>query len=207
MRYKLIIFDLDGVILNSKEANRKYYNDVLNFFENRELTSDELDYAHSQTVDNALNYLFKGDVEKINFARKKAKEIKYINYTKFLYFEDYVIKTLDNLNGKIQKAICTNRTDTMPILIEMYELKRWFDTFVTALDVSKPKPDPEGLLKITREKDVNISETIYVGDTIIDEKASKNAEIDFIAYKNRELEAKYYVEKFFEIEGILSENF
>jgi len=203
MTYKLIIFDLDGVILNSKDANRKYYNDVLNFFENREITKDELDYVHSQTVDKAFYYLLKGDFEKINKARKKAKEIKYINYTKYLFFEEYVTETLDKLNGRISTAICTNRTDTMPVLIEMYELKRWFDTFVTALDVSKAKPDPEGLLKITREKDIKISETIYIGDTIIDEQASKNAEIDFIAYKNRELSAKYYVDKFFEIENIL----
>lgn len=54
-----------------------------------------------------------------------------------------------------------------------------FKILVTASDVTKKKPDPEMILKGIKKAGVDASETLYVGDTIVDALASSNANTQF----------------------------
>ena len=64
-----------------------------------------------------------------------------------------------------------------------YTLDRWkvrdcFGKIIAVEDVSKPKPDPEGLLKILGGRDP--STALYVGDNIDDGLAAKAASVPFV---------------------------
>lgn len=48
-------------------------------------------------------------------------------------------------------------------------------------DVEKPKPDPEGLLKLLELFGVRKNELLYIGDSHVDEKAAAAAGVDFCA--------------------------
>ena len=55
---------------------------------------------------------------------------------------------------------------------------RLFRQIVTVEEVSKPKPDPEGLLKILDGR--NPSTALYVGDNVDDALAAKAAKVPFV---------------------------
>lgn len=54
-----------------------------------------------------------------------------------------------------------------------------FDAVITSNDVEVPKPDPTGLLKASKMINVSLEDILYIGDSIYDMKAAKNAKIDF----------------------------
>ena len=56
-----------------------------------------------------------------------------------------------------------------------------FDIIVGSEDVSKHKPDPEGLLKALEMTQSSPSGTVYVGDSVVDAETAKRAGVSFIA--------------------------
>ncbi len=57
----------------------------------------------------------------------------------------------------------------------------YFEVLVAGGDVSRKKPDPEGLLKCAQALGVGPAEAVYVGDTIIDVQASRAAGMASVA--------------------------
>lgn len=55
------------------------------------------------------------------------------------------------------------------------------DVIVGGDDVNRQKPAPDGLLYAMNNLGVADEEILYVGDTVIDAKAAKNANVDFVA--------------------------
>ena len=74
---------------------------------------------------------------------------------------------------------------------------------MTALDVSHPKPDPEMLINILSYFDVAPAETVYVGDSSLDEQAADKAGVPFIAYGNHDLSAAHHIDSFKDLERLL----
>ena len=69
---KVVAFDCDGVMFDTIEANKAYYNRILDYFGYPPLTPDQFAYTHMHTVDAALDFLFED--EKI---RKQADEVQH----------------------------------------------------------------------------------------------------------------------------------
>ena len=60
----------------------------------------------------------------------------------------------------------------------------WAATFwggIGGEDVENLKPDPEGLIKVLSNLGVFSAEAIYVGDSLIDAKTAKEANVPFVA--------------------------
>ena len=55
---KLVIFDCDGVMFDSKDANRKYYNLLLEQFGHPLMNEEEEDYVHSHNVFDSVSHIF-----------------------------------------------------------------------------------------------------------------------------------------------------
>ena len=56
-----------------------------------------------------------------------------------------------------------------------------FDTIVGGEDVTKFKPDPEGLLMASERLAASLGEMVYVGDSVTDGETAKRAGVPFIA--------------------------
>ena len=56
---KVVAFDCDGVLFDTAQANRAYYNAVLNHLGFPDLSGEQFAYVHMHTVDESLAYLFK----------------------------------------------------------------------------------------------------------------------------------------------------
>jgi len=200
---ELAIFDCDGVLFDSLEANRRYYSTILERVGRAPLTSDELANVHMFTTDQAIRLLFTNDSAREEQALRVARELNYVDFIPFMNFEPGVPDTLNAFKSRIRMAILTNRTTTMPKLRDVFGLDRWFDAIVCALDVERPKPDPEGMLRILDAFSVPAEKAVYVGDSKVDEEVSARADIPFIAYKNPGLRARFHVERFSDLQDIL----
>jgi phosphoglycolate phosphatase len=203
-RFDLAIFDCDGVILDSREVNRAYYNAILKEFGRGSVNDKELSFVHMHTAEESVKYLFKDDIGVQKEALIYTQTLDYSSFLNCLTMEPGVSDTIESLRPPILTAVSTNRSTTMSKVVDVFGLDKWFDIIVCALDVNNPKPDPEGVFKILEILGVKKDRAIYIGDSVVDEIVAHRAGIPLIAYKNKELEAMFHVEHFIQIESILS---
>ena len=198
-----IIFDCDGVMFDTAKANTAYYNSVLNHFNMPDMTPEQFVYSHMHTADEAIAYLFK-DEKIFKAAQIYRKTMSYLPFLKYMEIEPYLKPLLTRLRPEYKTAVATNRTDTMKRVLVEHDLKDLFDIVVSALDVKYPKPHPEQLLKILKHFNLEPENAFYIGDSELDEVASKAAKITFIAYNNKSLHADFHITSLKEVEEILN---
>ncbi|MEE9612308.1 MAG: HAD hydrolase-like protein, partial [Desulfatiglandales bacterium] len=56
-----VIYDCDGVLFDSLQANIKLYNHILGRFEKPHMTEADIEFIHMSTAKGAISYLFKDD--------------------------------------------------------------------------------------------------------------------------------------------------
>jgi phosphoglycolate phosphatase len=203
---KVIIFDCDGVLFDSKEANIAFYNQILSQFHLPPLTIAEVEYVHISTAEEALRYLLERrdprDAEQILAHRP------HVNYTLFIRLmrmEPNLRELLSALPRRIKRAVSTNRSYTIGDVLRIHGLEGEFDLVVSALDVKNPKPDPESALKILRHFAIAPSAALFVGDSTTDQQAAQGARIPFVAYKNPSLQAEYHIDDLLAIKEIIND--
>ncbi len=197
---KTIIFDCDGVMFDSRNANRQYYNFLLTHFGYPEMDESELNYVHIHSVYDSISHLFRNYPEisdaKVHEFRQKNS---YLPFLKYMDIAPDLIDFLEMTQSKYNLAIATNRADTMKPLLEEFDLGKYFGKVMTSDNSRKPKPAADPLLEILEHFGCEANEAIYIGDSSIDEETAINSGVQLIAFKNRSLNAAYFVENFMDI--------
>ncbi len=205
-KIKVVAFDCDGVMFDSKDVNKMYYNIILKHFDMPSLTEDQFWLVHMFTVKDAIRFLFNDD-KKYKEAMEFRKTIKYPTLLKYLIEEPYLKKLLKNLQNDYKIAIATNRTDTMHIILKDFQLEVFFDFVVTAQDVEKPKPHPAQLHLIMNQFNIKPDEMIFIGDSKADFMAAREAKVPFVGFnfkKSKEFEPDFTIDKLKDVNKILN---
>ncbi len=204
-KIRCVIYDCDGVLLDSLESNRRFYNNFRTTLGRPPLTEEELKYAHTHTTYEAIHHIFGGDPSLTKPALELLSKADPEDSLRYLKLEPHLLPTLEALKGKgIRRAISTSRTTSMKPIMERFELGPHFDLVVTALDVQNPKPHPESIEKIIQTFSLKKEEAVFVGDSEIDRQAAGSAGVKFIAYKNKEIAADVFIEDHLAILDLLS---
>jgi HAD superfamily hydrolase (TIGR01509 family) len=202
---RCVIYDNDGVLFDSIESNRKLYNDLCLSMGRGALREEEVQYIHSHTVYEAIHFLFGHDEGLEKKVLESMKQIDLRKYIVYLKMEPFLLHMLNLLKGNgIIRAINTNRTTSMPHIMERFGLGPFFDMVVTALDVKNPKPHPESIEKILQRFDLKKDEAVFVGDSEVDQQTAKSGGIQFIAYKNREVANDLLIEDHLDLLDLLT---
>ena len=196
---RLVIFDCDGVMFDSKDANRIYYNQLLEKFGHPFMDEKEEDYVHSHNVLDSVNYIFRKYPREIEEVNQYRISVDYTPFLKYMVIEPDLKEFLGMLKPKFYTAISTNRSNTMPSVMKMHDLESYFDLVVTSLDVEQPKPHTEGLVKILNHFQLSASEAVYIGDSMVDREHTAGVNMRLISFKNPDLPAEYHVNSFFDI--------
>lgn len=196
---RLVIFDCDGVMFDSKDANRIYYNQLLEKFGHPLMDEQEEDYVHSHNVLDSVNYIFRKYPREIEEVNQYRISVDYTPFLKFMVIEPDLKEFLGMLKPKFYTAISTNRSNTMPSVMKMHDLESYFDLVVTSLDVEQPKPHIEGLVKILNHFQLSASEAVYIGDSMVDREHTAGVNMRLISFKNPDLPAEYHVNSFLDI--------
>jgi len=197
---KLIVFDCDGVMFDSKQANIKYYNHLLSHFSQTPMTEEEERFIHMGSVADSIAHIFDKAPEVDRDAiRKHQREIGYGPFLQYMNMEPDLIEFLEIVQKKYSLAISTNRSDTMIPLLKEHGLEHYFEKVVTALTAARPKPAPDGLLEILDHFQCQPEEVLFIGDSIFDEQQATACGVDLIAFKSEDLNSRYSVNSFLEI--------
>jgi len=173
---KSIIFDLDGVLVDSIDTWYAVFNIAMKSFGNKKISIDEFKKnVWGVDAQKVFPHYFKNNTDKhevLNVYNEYfGKEL-----TKTFIFPESlsVLKILKE--NKVKIAIASNSTSKIvSMVITHTELKQYIDLVLSADMFSKGKPDPEMLLAAIEHFDVKKDETIYVGDTSNDVEAGKSA--------------------------------
>lgn len=200
-----VIYDCDGVLFDSLEANKRLYNYIATSMGRGELKEEEIEYCHTHTVFESIKYMFREpDMQEkaLEFLKNNVQLKDFIVYLKM---EPNLIDALAILKSKnIKRAISTNRTTSMKHIMDRYELWNYFDMVVTALDVSNPKPHPESVEKILSYFNLKRDHVVFIGDSEVDRETARSAGVKFIAYKNRDLQADAFIDDHLSLINFLS---
>jgi phosphoglycolate phosphatase len=199
-KLKLVVFDCDGVLFSSREANRHYYNALLDDFSCPPMDEDELHYVHIHNVNDSVRYIFRNHHHvSLDAVYAHRDTLDYRPYLRYMAMEPDLMDFLRIIKSRYHTAISTNRTDTMETILDTFALRPWFDMVVTASTAPRPKPAPDGLEMILNHFNVEPEETIYIGDSVIDRDHCAGVGIDLIAFRNKALRARYHVDNFLSI--------
>jgi phosphoglycolate phosphatase len=197
---KLIVFDCDGVMFDSRLANREYYNHLLVHFGRPVMDEDELDYVHMHNVNMSIRYIFRNYPDQdLTVVENYRRQLDYAPFFRFMRMEEDLLPFLNYAQSRFDLAISTNRTTTMRPLLKEFRLEKYFGKVMTADNARLPKPAPDALVEILEHFNHHPDEAIYIGDSIIDRQHTEAAGMQLIAFKNPRLPAEFHVSSFMEI--------
>jgi len=203
-KIKCVVYDCDGVLFDSLEANGRLYNDLCAQLGRAPLNQEELKYVHSHTVFESIRCIAGEDQTLEKKGLELLKQIDLREYIKYLKMEPNLLQTLGALKEKgTLRAVNTNRTTSMKYIMERFDLWPYFDMVVTALDVKSPKPNPESIEKIVSALKLNKDEIVFIGDSEIDKQTAQSAGVRFIAYKNKEISNGILIRDHLELLGLV----
>ncbi|MBU0676315.1 MAG: HAD family hydrolase [Proteobacteria bacterium] len=196
---KLVIFDCDGVMFDSRNANLEFYNRVCRHFGHPDMDEEELDYVHMHHVVDSVNHIMRHWPEELEAAHRYRQGLDYRDFLPFMTMEPDLIPFLEVILPNCRTAISTNRTTTMATLLDTFGLRKYFGLVFTAMDVENPKPHPEAIHRILTHYNLTAGEGVFIGDSVVDQEHAARAGMALIAFRNPKLTAEYHVNRFMEI--------
>lgn len=185
---QVLIFDVDGVLVDTRGSFQRTTLEVVRFFTGRRVTRAELHrwknrpgYNDDWKLSHAWVRALGGDFE-YEEVKRKFQEIYWgVNNTGNVRLEKWLLPrpSLGRLTKMAELAIFTGRIHReLDYTLDRWNVRDFFTQVVTVEEVTNGKPHPEGLLTILGER--NASLAVYVGDNVDDSLAAKSAGIEFI---------------------------
>lgn len=202
---KVVAFDCDGVLFDSKEANVKFYNHVLEHVGRPPVRIDQREYIHMHTIGESLHYLL-GDGPSLEQALEMCKTIDFGAFNQYMETEPGLTDILQFVKARYRVALATNRMVSTRAILSHFAIDHYFDLIVTASDVRFPKPHPEAMEKIMNTFAVAPEQIVYVGDSMVDEALASATGAFFVSYKNPALHAQLHINHFQQLQLFLTEN-
>ena len=175
-----IFFDLDNTIVDSLPFIIECYKYSFSKMK-KEFTTDEVDSMLGPPEDIIFGRIFKSK-EKVNSAISYFREYYKKNYKKGISIYPQMKETLYKLSEFYNLSLVTGATRKhLDSVLEIFDIGNIFGkNIVTSDDVKFYKPNPECLYKAIDMAHADISNSIYIGDSVLDLYLSKNIGIEFI---------------------------
>jgi len=187
----LVIFDLDGVLLDSREVHYEALNNALEFFGKQYIISREehLSIYDGLPTTKKLNTLSENKNLPTNLHnevwKKKQEETLFI-FNKLLRDEELIsfFKKLKFNSFKI--AVASNSVrDTVKLVLIRLGLIEYIDYFVSNDDVKRTKPFPEMYWTCMTACNALPSTTVIVEDSHIGRQGALDSGSTLVAVENR----------------------
>jgi pyrophosphatase PpaX len=201
---KAILFDVDGVLMDSFEANLQFFGDLLDKFGHRRPERDEFAPIFHLTMLDTIKHFTKSKDEEEVLKIWEGGKSSNADYT--------LMKTPENseeiialLSQNYALGIVTSKIKANIFKPpQMQNIQKYFQTAVGYDDVVNHKPHPEPVLLALKNLGVSPEEAIYIGDMESDIKAGKSAGVKVIHFsKNGLPEADAVAYSFAELPNII----
>jgi HAD superfamily hydrolase (TIGR01509 family) len=172
---KAILFDLDGVLVDTYEVWFELLNEVARRHGYAPISADAYKQSWGQGIEVDVSLYYKRHtVEQIRdeYARYYGD---FLHHLKVIEGAEQTLRSI-----KLPKAVITNSPIGLARrALGLAKLDVHFQTVVGCDEVPRSKPAPDGVLEACRRLGVKPSEALLVGDSRFDEGAAKAAGVDF----------------------------
>ncbi|MBQ1351170.1 MAG: HAD-IA family hydrolase [Oscillospiraceae bacterium] len=184
MRYQTVLFDLDYTLGDASSGILTCFRHVLSEMNYPLVSDDVLRHTIGNTLEDSFTIV----------TGESAPERRELFCTLYMQKADTVMthalhlypQTLPLLEA-LQAAGCRMAVvSTRPVrrleqMLQTAGIRSFFHVLIGVDSVTNPKPDPSALLLAMEHCGAARKGTLYLGDTVIDAEAAKNAGIDFVA--------------------------
>lgn len=199
---KGVIFDCDGVLIDSIEANSWYYNTIRKHFGLPEMDEELREYTHTRTMGESIRRIVPAD--RIEEAWAFRQGFDYRRVLPHIILESGLREVLNWMRcAGLRMGINTSRTDTLELVLEYFGLSEYFQPAITSFKVARIKPHPEGVFAILEAWRMKPEDVVYIGDSEVDEINAKAAGVRLWSFKNPNLDAEMMIPDFWTLLGYL----
>lgn len=185
MKKIAVIFDMDGVLVDSPKYVWKSFNRLL-----------EPQGIHFNDEEIAREYLGRSIRDQINLWKEKYKinldmdefsgrawKIQ-LDLMKGIKVDAYLLNLLNDLklNGVPMGVGTSSRRFRAEKILDLLKIRSFFSVIVAADDVTKHKPDPELFLTVARKLDVKPENCAVIEDANSGIEAAKKGHMKVIGY-------------------------
>ncbi|MFA5543230.1 MAG: HAD family hydrolase [Bacilli bacterium] len=180
--YKLVIFDLDGTLLNTIEDICDSLNIALKLNNLKEVSIEECKYMVGRGVNYLIEQAIGNNTELFDLVYEsymKNYEILQKNKTRPY---DGIKEILDLLKSKnIKMAVLSNKphVDTLRV-VNYYFGDNVFDIIMGKKPENRPKPYVDGAIELINTLGIH-TDILYVGDTAVDMQTANDSGFTSVA--------------------------
>lgn len=180
--FRGVLFDLDGVLIDSYESWFHLFNETLEYFGFKKITEQTFRQHWGQSTEEDVRIFMPG---------KTVAEVRDYFHDNFGHYLPYikinpdVFPVLENIRALPMKMGCVTNSHHAIVqeIFKDHGLEEYFHVVITADDIARPKPAPDMLLEACAQLRMAPGETMFIGDTFTDQEASEKAGCMFIGYR------------------------
>jgi HAD superfamily hydrolase (TIGR01509 family) len=186
---KAIIFDMDGVLVNSEPLHRKAY---FNMFEEFNLNVSNRLYESftgksTSAICKELCEIFDLSIshEKLMFSKRKHFKTIFDNDPEFQMIDGALSLIKNYFYNNLTLILASSASMTnINRIFKKFDLDKFFKAKISGADLKESKPNPEIFIKAAKLSGFNKSECIVIEDSTNGIIASKSAGIYCIGYNS-----------------------
>ena len=181
-----LVFDMDGVLVDVTESYREAIAQTVAHFTGARISNEEIQGFKNRGGWNDDWQLSHHIVNQAGVAAEFADVKQYfqsifLGESGLMLREKWIARpgTLEKLNQSFRFALFTGRpAPEAQLTLRRFAPELVFDPIVGMYDVTRHKPEPEGLLQIVAQH--GGGKAFYVGDTVDDARCARAAGVPFI---------------------------
>ncbi|WP_300603577.1 HAD family hydrolase [Niabella sp.] len=177
MKYKHIIFDLDGTLIDTEAAVLNSLKETLQETHNGDYKLEDLHFALGIPGVTALQMLKVDDIEKVVSVWQKKFKSHFSKVRLFPYIKELLFAIKDE-NMKIGVLTSKTRLEYIEDFLP-FGLQDKIDISLCIDDYHNPKPSSAGMLLYLKQAGIKADEALYIGDTMYDYQCAREAGVDF----------------------------
>ncbi len=197
---RAVIFDVDGVLVQSFEANFKFFQDLLVAAGYAAPSRETYTTMFHMTMEDVIRTLIKSDDE------TEVQRVWTLGKSRRVWYPSELITTpsqykevIQQLSRQYSLAIVTSRIrGAVFSLPQLSDLEQLFAVTIYFEDTVQHKPHPEPLLLACKRLAINPTEAVYIGDAHTDIQAAQSAQMKSIAFSQEMLPGADAVTNVFE---------
>ena len=177
---KTVIFDFDGTLADTLPIVYQSFQHIFEKYMQLEKSPEDIKAMFGPAENDIIRKHF--PEEHIQAAITHYHDYYWTHHEEWVERSHEIEHVLAWIRKKgFKLAIMTGKgRKSLDLSLKALEMSDWFDMTVTGDEVDKPKPDPEGILKILKELNTLPEEAIFIGDSNSDIIAGKGAGLETV---------------------------